>query len=148
MPSGREAVIGMLDLSVSGGDTIRTPLTFTLGDPLRSLIRDATISLQAFAPSDTTPALLSVSVGWVTRRAAVRIEPVERVDLHLSTSAGTELGLLARLRDLLPGRYVFGLTGRGPDGSALDPGRYRLTIVATPTDGGPPSRKHVDFQIK
>ena len=59
------------------------------------------------------------------------------------------LGLLARLRDLLPGRYVFGLTGRDPAGASLPPGAYRLRIAAIPADGGPPSRpEQVDFRVK
>ena len=48
------------------------------------------------------------------------------------------LGLLARLRDVLPGQYAFGLTGRGPDGLRLEPGPYRLRLVARPAAGGPP----------
>ena len=70
-----------------------------------------------------------------------------RLDLDLSTASGKPLGLLARLRDLLPGRYAFGLTGRGPGGHILPPGRYRLLLVAYPTAGGPPSTAAVAFSI-
>lgn len=38
--------------------------------------------------------------------------------------------MLARLRDLLPGRYSIGLTGRGPGGAKLEPGRYAVRLVA------------------
>ena len=60
-----------------------------------------------------------------------------------STSAasdGSKLGILAQLRDLLPGRYAFGLTGRDANGDTLEPGKYRLLLTAYPTGQGPPSR--------
>ena len=62
-----------------------------------------------------------------------------RLDVELRTAAGKRLGLLARLRDLLPGRYAFGITGHGPNGQLLEPGRYELRVLAWPTGGGPPS---------
>ena len=39
---------------------------------------------------------------------------------------GKRIGVLARLRDLLPGQYSIGLTGRGPGGAGLAPGRYMV----------------------
>ena len=48
------------------------------------------------------------------------------------------VGLLARVRDVLPGRYVFQLTGRGPGGAPLPRGVYVATVLAYPADGGPP----------
>ena len=45
---------------------------------------------------------------------------------------GTSLGLLVRMRDLLPGRYAFGLTGRDPQGNRLPAGEYTLTLTAIP----------------
>ena len=62
-----------------------------------------------------------------------------RLDVELRTAKGKRLGLLARLRDLLPGRYAFGLTGPRPGGSVLAPGRYRLRVFAWPTGGGAPT---------
>jgi hypothetical protein len=55
--------------------------------------------------------------------------------------------LLARLRDVLPGSYAFGLTGRGPNGGGLPPGRYRLRVLAVPPDGTY-ERRFVRFQIR
>ena len=40
---------------------------------------------------------------------------------------------MTRLRDVLPGRYAFGLTGRGPRGGALAKGPYRLRVLAVST---------------
>jgi hypothetical protein len=36
----------------------------------------------------------------------------------------------------LPGRYAFGLTGRGPAGKRLRPGRYELRLTAHAVDAG------------
>ena len=45
------------------------------------------------------------------------------------------LGVLARRRELLPGRYTFGLTGRGADGGRLRRGAYVIRVVARSDDG-------------
>jgi hypothetical protein len=73
--------------------------------------------------------------------------PVLRLDLQLETDAGKPLGLLTRLRDLLPGRYSFGLTGRDPKGQLLGPGSYRIRAMAWPTAGGLPSTATIRFTI-
>jgi len=62
---------------------------------------------------------------------------------------GERLGLLTRLRDLIPGHVAIGLTGRDPDGEILDPGAYRLRLTAWPTEpGGSPSRADVRFRVR
>ena len=79
-----------------------------------------------------------------------QIEPVGLLDLELWTPKGERLGVIARLRDLLPGRYAFGLTGRGPDGKVLAPGTYVLRLRAQPVDaadGTPPSTADTVFRI-
>jgi hypothetical protein len=38
------------------------------------------------------------------------------------------------MRDVLPGRYAFALTGRGPNGAELAPGRYEIRLRARPSD--------------
>ena len=52
-----------------------------------------------------------------------------------------------KVRDLLPGTYSFGITGRGPGGEVLGPGTYQLRLVAWPTLGTRPSRAQVAFRI-
>ena len=54
---------------------------------------------------------------------------------------------MARLRDVLPGRYAFGLTGRGPRGGPLAKGPYRLRVLAVPPDG-PAEAETVTFRIR
>ena len=81
--------------------------------------------------------MLTVVAGRIAGGKIVEIEPVARLDLLLYTAGGTYLGVLARVPDLLPGAYSFGLTGRGPTGEVLQPGSYEIRIVARPTLAGP-----------
>jgi hypothetical protein len=79
------------------------------------------------------------------------IEPVGLLELELWTTQGKKLGVLASLRDLLPGRYAFGLTGRVASGKLLPPGLYVLRLRAQPVDaeeGTPPSTVQTVFRIK
>jgi hypothetical protein len=102
----------------------------------------------SFKPSNTPPTVLSLQAGLVVPSAlGAAIHPVARLDVEL-WHGGERLGLLARLRDLLPGHVAIGLTGRDPDGTALGPGRYRLRLVATPTSDGPPTVRTIGFTIK
>jgi hypothetical protein len=55
--------------------------------------------------------------------------------------------LLARLRDVVPGVFTFGITGRGPAGQILDPGEYRLRVIAVPTAAGRVTRRSVRFRV-
>jgi hypothetical protein len=51
--------------------------------------------------------------------------------LEVQLRRGDELlGVLAKRRELLPGRYTFGLTGRGPSGEPLARRRYVIRVVA------------------
>jgi len=73
---------------------------------------------------------------------------VQQLDVLLQRADGTAVGLLARLRDVLPGRYTFGLTGRGPDGQLLPPGNYVLRVIAYPVEEGPPDRRRLSFTLR
>jgi hypothetical protein len=75
-------------------------------------------------------------------------QPVGRLELELWREGGRKLGLLAQLRNLLPGQFLYGLTGRGPGGKKLRPGRYVLRLAAYPTGGGRPTRREAPFQIE
>jgi hypothetical protein len=148
-PSGTTAAQGYVVADVEGGGTIRVPWTIAFGLRPVSLIRAVRLSARSFKPSDAAPALLEVDAGavrFVGGREEIR--PVSLLDVRLVDSLGDDLGLLARLRDLLPGRYAFGLTGRDPKGKVLPPGTYRLSLTAWPPDGGPSTRRQVAFTIR
>ena len=92
--------------------------------------------------------MLAFRAGRVLRfKSGAAIQPVLRLDLELRDAAGKSLGLLARLRDLLPGRYAFGVTGRNSHGGVLKPGRYRLRLSAWPTTPGAPTVVSIPFEI-
>ena len=74
------------------------------------------------------------------------VQPLLRLDVELFRGR-KRLGLLARLRDVLPGQVAIGLTGRDPDGNRLQRGRYRIRLTAVPTTGRPVLRRTIGFRI-
>jgi Subtilase family len=143
-----EAATGTLTLTPVGGTPIRVPWAVVLR-PATDLLGSLSISQRAFRPSEQKPAIVLFRAGRVLRSPRGNdVVPVLRLDVELWTVGGKRLGLLARLRDLLPGRYAFGLTGHGPTGRVLRPGRYELRVLAHPTGGGPPSLQSTRFTIR
>jgi hypothetical protein len=107
------------------------------------------LSQRAFAPSDTQPALLSFVAGAVpTSDQGPSIQPDAAVDLELWSPTGGRIGLLARMLDVLPGRYSYGVTGRDPTGQVLPAGNYMLKLIAYPVGGGPATVRTISFRIK
>ena len=145
--TGKSAA-GSLTLTPVGGVPVRVPWAVVLEEP-GSLLGALTISRATFKPSATQPAVVVVRAGRVARtKGGVEVVPILRLDVELWTAAGKRLGLLARVRDLLPGRYAFGLTGRGPGGALLRRGRYELRVFAWPTGGGTPDMRSILFAIR
>jgi Subtilase family len=148
IPPETRVVSAALELRGGGGAPVRVPWTVTLGPPPRRLIGGVRLSASSFRPSDTAPVLLELRAGRLVERDGVsEVLPVSYLDLEL-WSGEERMGRLARLRNLLPGRYTFGLTGRGPMGRVLRPGTYRLRLLAYPPGDGPPSRQNVTFRIR
>jgi subtilisin family serine protease len=148
IPPGSRTTGAALELRAGGGAPVRVPWTLLLGPPPRGLIGAARLSTDRFRPSDAAPALLELRVGRLLDRDGVsQVLPVSYLDLELWRGR-ERMGRLSRLRNLLPGRYTFGLTGRGPRGKELRPGRYRLRLLAYPPGEAPPSRQNVEFTIR
>ncbi len=148
VPPGRRVVSAALELSAGGGAPVLVPWTVTLGPAPRNLLDGVRISTDSFRPSDSAPALLELQAGRLVQRGGVsQVLPVSYLDLELWRGR-ERIGRLARLRNLLPGRYTFGLTGRGPAGRRLSPGQYLLRLLAHPPGGGAPSREIVEFTIR
>jgi hypothetical protein len=144
-----EAVGGVVRIAPRGSQPLAVPWAVLLTAPPDDLIGDVELSERSFSPSDLTPAVLSVRLGTIERaKGRDELQPVRRLDVLLLDEDGKAVGLLARLRDVLPGQYAFGLTGRGPDGTRLTPGRYELRLVAWPAAGGPPARRTVRFAVE
>jgi subtilisin family serine protease len=147
LPRGLGAIEGRARLEVSGGGRISVPWAVALPVQGSALIGGVSLSARSFQASDRAPAVLTVQAGQVRDLAGRRqLRPVSRLDVEL-WRGGERLGVLARLRDVLPGRYAFGLTGRGPRGGTLARGAYRLRVVALPPDG-PAEAEGIGFRIR
>lgn len=144
---------GVLVVAADGARPIRLPWAIGVRPAQSSgLVGSVGLSHWEFRPSRNAPAVLAFRAGRVVEGPrGETIEPVSVLDVELWTGDGRLLGVLARLRDLLPGRYAFGLTGRDPQGRVLEPGIYVLRLRARPVDGGdgaPPSTAEAVFRIK
>jgi minor extracellular serine protease Vpr len=144
---------GVLVVAADGARPVRVPWAVArrpADGP--SLVHSVELSNWEFAPSSAAPAVLAFRAGRVASgQAGETIEPVGLVDVELWTAEGKRLGVLARLRDLLPGRYAFGLTGRDPEGKILPDGVYVIRLQAwavDASDGDPPSTAEAVFRIK
>jgi minor extracellular serine protease Vpr len=128
---------------------LRVPWAIPFGRDNRPLLSDLRLSKQSFKPSDTVPAVLSFRAGGLARGPdGIEVHPVGRLDMVLTNASGSHLGLLVRMRDLLPGSYAFGLTGRDPNGNTLPAGEYTLALAAVPPDGSRATYRKVTFTIK
>lgn len=143
-------VTGAIEVAASGSERLRVPWALRFRSYARSLLGRVALSDTSFKPSDTNPAVLSIQAGALVRDAGVQIQPVSRLDVLLYSAGGRYLGVMARLRNLLPGSYSFGITGRGPTSAQLAPGNYELRIAAWPTlpRDAKPSRAQTSFRIE
>jgi subtilisin family serine protease len=143
-------ITGSVQVSAAGSDTLRVPWALGFRRYSANLVPRVSISDASFKPSDANPAILNVQAGNLVRDYGLQIQPVSRLDVLLYTSSGRYIGVMARLRNLLPGSYSFGITGRGPTSAQLAPGGYELRIAAWPTLplDAQPSRARVSFRIE
>jgi hypothetical protein len=140
---------GLVIVTPVAGREIHVPWTITFGQRPAAGLDSVRLSTRAFAPSDAAPALLSFVAGSLERSGGeLDVLPLSRLDLELWSPGRGRIGLLARLRDVLPGRYSFGVTGRDPSGAVLPSGDYQLRLLAFATDAGPPTTRTIGFSIK
>ena len=148
-PDGTAPVEGFFVATPAAGGDLHVPWTILFGSRATPGLDAVRLSTHSFRPSDAAPALLSFVAGSVPRIAGrAAVEPLSRLDLELWSPDGGRIGLLARLRDVLPGRYSFGVTGRDPTGQLLPSGEYQLRLLAYGTEPGPPTVRTVSFAIK
>ena len=146
---GGEPVEGTVSVQPYAGAAIRVPWAITFGRPLTAALSSVRLSSHSFRPSDVKPALLSFVAGSVPRtQSGQDVRPLALVDLELWSPTGGRIGLLARMRDVLPGRYSYGVTGRDPTGQLLPSSDYVLRLVAYPTAGGKPTVRTMRFRIE
>ena len=120
-----------------GSTAIHVPWLDHLG-PAATASSSVRLSTRSLRAVRHRAAVLSVP-GRAGSRPGASSSPSRRLDLELRGPDGASLGVLAQLRDLLPGRYAFGLTGRDAEGETLEPGRYRCELTAYPD--GPKRRR-------
>jgi hypothetical protein len=137
-------------VSAPGTETLRVPWALLFRGTSAALLGRASISDRSFRASDANPAILTVQAGGLVRDGGLQIEPVRRLDILLYDASGRYVGVMARLRNLLPGSYSFGITGRGPTSVRLAAGRYQLRLAAWPTLplDSKPARAQVSFTIE
>jgi hypothetical protein len=145
-------VSGMVLATADGASPARIPWAVGRSpDGAPALVDSLSISNWAFEPSSTAPSVVAFRAGRADPNGDGSIEPVGLLQVELWTADGKKLGVIARLRDLLPGRYAIGLTGRDSDGNVLPAGTYILRLRAQPVDaedGEPPSTAQTVFRIK
>jgi subtilisin family serine protease len=147
LPRTPAALRGTLTARPRTGVPLRIRWVLSVPVTGRPLLRDLRLSRTRFRPSDKKPAVLSLVAGRLDGRGErPQLLPLERLDVEL-WSRGRRRGSLSRLRDLLPGRYAFGITGRGPAGHRLAPGAYELRLLAWPVGGGDLVVSRVRFRI-
>jgi subtilisin family serine protease len=144
---GPRAVIGVLRLHVSDSRTVRVPWTLVVPDGRVRLLSRVSLKTTGGRVTDATPAVLSMVVGGIVPGTQPEIRPVELLQVELWRNAKL-LGILATSRELLPGRYSFGLTGRGPHGGRLRRGDYTIRVVAHPGDGTRRQVATVDYTLR
>jgi minor extracellular serine protease Vpr len=130
------------------GTRLRIPWTAAIPVTRLPVISRVVLSSPAFAASDRKPAILSLVAGRVDGSAErPQLLPLARLEMVLYRGK-RRVGTLVRLRDVLPGRYAFGLTGRGPRGSRLPKGRYVVRVLGVPVGGGPATVHSVPFRLR
>jgi hypothetical protein len=147
-PRPPTALRGTIRLKPANGLWLRVPWALAVPASERDLLTRVRLSRRTFEPSDVEPVVLALTAGRVDGSAErPQLLALARLDVELLRE-GSSVGLLARVRDLLPGRYAFGVTGRDPLGRRLGSGDYALRVVAHPADGGEPDRVTVPFSIR
>jgi hypothetical protein len=145
-----QTVTGVIRIAPAGSEALRVPWALSFVGTSPNLLAHVALSAKSFTQSDTKPALLTVQAGNLLRQSgSLLVQPVSRLDVLLYTAGGRFVGLLSRLRDLLPGTYSFGITGRGPSSAPLAPGAYEIRLAAWPTlpQDAQPSRAKVRFRV-
>ena len=143
-----EAGIATGELVLRAGDSpeahvpwaVAVPPTVDLISRLKLVATDKRVS-------DATPSVLSLVAGAVTVAPDPQVRAVDLLEVQLWR--GTSLiGVLAKRRELLPGRYTFGLTGRGPGGVRLRSGKYVVRVVAWPGDGTRKQAETIEYRVR
>ncbi|MDQ5821829.1 MAG: hypothetical protein M3540_10340, partial [Actinomycetota bacterium] len=156
VPVGTAPAEGAVSVQPVGGSPLRVPWALRFGRARSDLVGVPVLVVpngqtgeRTFSPSKDGPAFLYLRVGRVdTTNAGPEVYPLSRLDIELWTDEGSNMGLLARVRDVIPGQLQFALTGRDPLGNRLAAGSYQLRIAGYPTEPGRVSRRALTFTVR
>jgi subtilisin family serine protease len=142
-----ETAAGELVLHVSGSRRVRLPWVLPVPDAGTDLLSNVSLRETGDRVSDATPAVVSFVAGAIGGGTDPEVRPLDLLEVQLWRGSDL-LGVLSRRRELLPGRYTFGLTGRGPQGERLPRGSYVVRLVAQPDDGTRRQIESVDYVVR
>jgi subtilisin family serine protease len=138
---------GELVLQVRRSTVVRLPWSIAAPAVDVDLLSQVSLRETGERISDATPAVVSFVAGAIETGTDPKVRPVDMLEVQLWR--GNELrGVLSRRRELLPGRYTFGLTGRGPRGEPLRRGSYVVRLVARPGDGTRRQIESIDYVVR
>jgi len=140
------AATGELVLRVGDSPEVHVPWTVAV-PPQVDLVSRLAIVTTGTRVSDATPAALSFVAGSVVADPDPQVRALELLEVQL-WRGGERIGVLAQRRELLPGRYTFGLTGRGPTGDRLRRGAYTIRLVAYPGDGTRRQFDTIEYRVR
>jgi minor extracellular serine protease Vpr len=140
------AATGELVLRIGDSPEVHVPWTVAVPSDV-DLVSRVTLETTGTRVSDATPAALSFVAGSVAASPDPQVRAVELLEVEL-WRGGTRIGLLARRHELLPGRYTFGLTGRGPTGARLGRGTFTVRLVAHPGDGTRRQSDTIEYRVR
>lgn len=148
LPVAPGALSGALRATIERGGTLRVPWAAAVPVTGKPVVSSVELSQRSFVPHEQDPVVLTLVAGRVDGTVErPQLLPLERLEIDLRRNE-RRIGTLVRLRDVLPGRYAFGVTGRGPAGARLSHGSYELRIVGVPVGGGAPTLVDVPFRIR
>jgi hypothetical protein len=140
------AALGTIAVQVEGSPLFRIPWVLATPDREADLISQVELHATGGRVSDVTPAVVSFVAGTIEEGADPEVRPVDVLLVQLWRGRRL-LGVLSTRREVLPGRYTFGLTGRGPGGELLRRGRYLIKLVARPEDGTRRQVESVEYVV-
>ena len=138
---------GELSLITADSTTVHVPWAVAVPEPGVDVLTRVRLATPKGRISDETPAVLSLTAGTVTTDPGLAVRPLEQLELRLFRG-GQLLGVLARRRELLPGRYTFALTGRGPTGARLPRGNYVVRVLARQGVGFGRQVESVEYPVR
>ena len=144
----QEAGVATGELILRGSDTPEVHVPWTVAvPPVVDLVSRLRLKTTGTRVSDATPAALSFVAGSVTAAPDPQVRAIELLEVEL-WRRGERIGVLTRRRELLPGRYTFGLTGRSPTGERLGRGAFAIRLVAYPGDGTRRQADAIVFRVR